>query len=996
MSVPPELLNLMKKFEDNLEEHLHPSFNEDSTKNQFIDPLFELLGWDVNNKKGATEAWRDVLRQHSISVGAAREAPDYIFKIGRTEVFVVEAKKPSLDLNADPQLALQARSYGWNRKLPLAILTNFREFAVYDCRQRPKKNDKPAAARLFYFLFKDYPAQWDDILSNFTREAVEVGKLDKLIEKKRPKKGTLEVDEAFLREIEEWRKILASNIALRNPHLNEREINYTVQMTIDRIVFLRICEDRGMESPNQLLGITNAPRIYARLFKIFDNADERYNSGLFHFREEKNRATEPDRLTPKLEIDDDKLKSIIRSLYDNFYDFSLLPVEILGQIYEKFLGNVIYLTESRQAKIKPKPAVKKAKGVFYTPSFIVDYIVDNTVGKLLEGKTPAQVSRIKIVDPACGSGSFLLGAYQKLLNWHLDYYSNHNPEKHQREIYPVIGGGYRLTTAEKKRILLNNFFGVDIDSQAVEVTKLSLLLKVLEDETEESLRRAKIIFKERALPDLGNNIKCGNSLIGSDFYRNHQGNFFEEEERYRINVFDWETGFPEVFKGQSPGFDAVIGNPPYVRQEGLVREKSYYQSHYHTFCPTADLYVNFIEKGMSLLNRDGLFGMIVSNKWLRAAYGRPLREYLTGRASIHQLIDLAGLPVFSGATVRTIILIGSPHIVKRGSSLLYLAPVSLEEFKLIRNGQSLGKFVTQKSINLPLVSLKPESWTLSSVKALKLIERIRQKAVPLKNYIKGEPSFGIKTGLNEAFIIDNETRKRLISQSPKCKEIIKPILTGRDVRRYSIKFDEKYLIWTYMGVPINRYPAVLEHLEKYQAKLKKRWDKGNFWWELRACDYYDKFEQPKIIYPDIAKACRFTLDRKGYFSNNTTYFLPGSDLYLLGILNSRLGQFIFTQLCAGLEGGGTTYLRFFGQYLEYFPVRSINLSKRSDQSLHDQITISVQSILDLHTQLEQKWIEYEKTPIKRQVEATDRQIDEMVYELYGLTKEEIALVEGKT
>jgi len=995
MPVPSELLNLIQKFEDNLEEHLHPSFNEDSTKNQFIDPFFELLGWDVNNKRGATEAWRDVLRQHSIPVGAAREAPDYIFKIGKTEVFVVEAKKPSLELDSDPQLALQARSYGWNRKLPLAILTNFREFAVYDCRQRPKKNDKPAAARLFYLLYKDYPGQWEEILSNFCREAVERGKLDKFIEVKRVKKGTLGVDEAFLQEIEEWRKILASNIALRNHHLNEREINYAVQMTIDRIIFLRICEDRGIESPGQLLALTNAARLYPRLFKLFENADDRYNSGLFHFREEKNRATEPDHLTPQLEIDDDNLKSIIRSLYDNFYDFSLIPVEILGQIYEKFLGNVIYLTESRQAKVKPKPEVKKAKGIFYTPSFIVDYIVDNTVGKLVEGKSPGQVSKIKIVDPACGSGSFLLGAYQKLLNFHLEYYSSHNPEKHQREIYPVIGGGFRLTTADKKRILLNNIFGVDIDPQAVEVTKLSLLLKVLEGETEESLRRAKLVFKERALPDLGNNIKCGNSLIGSDFYRNHQGNFFENEERYRINVFDWEKGFPEVFKGKNPGFDAVIGNPPYVRQEGLGKEKSYYQSHYQTFRPTADLYVNFIEKGLTLLNQEGWFGMIVSNKWLRAAYGQPLREYLTNRASVHQILDLAGLPVFLGATVRTIILICSPRPSQPKSSLLYMAPVSLEEFKLVRNGQSLRDFVTQKAIQLPTASLKPEGWSLSSARASRFMERIKQCSVPLKIYIKGETFFGIKTGLNKAFIIDKETKKRIVAKNPRCKEIIKPVLTGRDVRRYSAKFDDKYLIWTYIGVPMDQYPAVLEHLEKYQTRLRKRWDKGNFWWELRACDYYDKFEQPKIIYPDIAKTCRFALDREGYFSTNTTYFIPGKDLYLLGILNSQLGKFVFTQLFAGLEGGGATYLRFFGQYMEEFPVRPINLSNRSDKSLHEQMTKLVQRNLDLHKQLEGKWIDYERTAISREIEAADRQIDELVYELYWLTEEEIALVEGK-
>jgi hypothetical protein len=213
------------------------------------------------------------------------------------------------------------------------------------------------------------------------------------------------------------------------------------------------------------------------------------------------------------------------------------------------------------------------------------------------------------------------------------------------------------------------------------------------------------------------------------------------------------------------------------------------------------------------------------------------------------------------------------------------------------------------------------------------------------------------------------------------------------VRRYAIEFKDKYLVWTYIGVPIARYPAIFEHLKQYQPRLQKRWDKGNFWWELRACDYYDRFEQPKIIYPDIATTCRFALDRDGYFGANTTYFIPSDDLYLLGILNSKLGQFYFSEICSGLEGGGTTYLRFFGQHLEIFPVYLIDSSTPNDKLRYDRMVGLVETMLKLHKDLRATKTDHEKALIKRQIDATDKQIDQLVYALYGLTEEEIGIAE---
>ncbi len=445
----------------------------------------------------------------------------------------------------------------------------------------------------------------------------------------RGKRGTLEVDDAFLQEMEGWRELLAKNLAIRNPALeNVRQLNYAVQMTIDRIVFLRICEDRGIEKEDQLKELTKEEGIYARLCELFRAADQRYNSGLFHFAAEKGQSSQPDDLTLQLQIDDKVLKEIIKDLYfPSPYVFKLIPTDILGQVYERFLGKVIRLTAGHQAKVEEKPEVRKAGGVYYTPTYIVEYIVKNTVGKLLEGKTPEQAAALKIVDPACGSGSFLLGAYQCLLDWHISYYSGHEPEKWARGASPVLyqdqHGEWKLTTRAKKAILLNNLHGVDIDPQAVEVTKLSLLLKVLEGESQESIGHQLSLLNERALPDLGRNIQCGNSLIGPDYYAERQlgFGFADEEERQRVNAFDWQTAFPQVFaKG---GFDAVIGNPPYIRiqalQEWAPTEVEFYKKEYKSASKgNYDIYVVFVEKGLSLLNQNGVLGFILPHKFFNA------------------------------------------------------------------------------------------------------------------------------------------------------------------------------------------------------------------------------------------------------------------------------------------------------------------------------------------------------------------------------------------
>lgn len=997
---PKIIKELVKRFEQNSSSYKSQGYNEAQLRNEFINPFFEALGWDVYNKSGAAPAYRDVIHEDSIKVGVGTKAPDYCFTLSGRRMFFVETKKPSVNIKKDANPAFQLRRYGWSSKLSLSILTNFEEFAVYESRQRPHVTDKTSTERLMSISSKEYAERWDEIYNIFSYESVKQGSFDRFAESAKKKHGTQEVDDEFLKEIEEWREKFAKNIALRNPNLTVRELNYCVQRTIDRIIFLRMCEDKGIEKYGQLRSIAEKNNIYANLRNIFKKADEKYNSGLFHFKKERNRSTLPDELTLKLTIDDNVLKNIFRHLYypNSPYEFSVLSPEILGNVYEQFLGKVIRLTEGHRAKIEEKPEVKKAGGVYYTPQYIVDYIVENTVGKLCNGKTPQQISKLKILDPACGSGSFLLVGYSHLLQYHLDYYTSRKSSKRYKDqIYQGKGGEWNLTIKEKKRILVNNVFGVDIDSQAVEVTKLSLLLKVLEGESRDVFEKQQKLWRERALPDLGSNIKCGNSLICPDFYNGGaQTSLFDENEMFRINVFDWNGEFSEIMsKG---GFDVVIGNPPYVRQEMLGELKEYFQKHYQVYHGIADLYVYFIEKGMTLLRKEGIFSYIVANKWMRVNYGEPLRKWMK-RQYINEIVDFGDLPVFQGATTYPCILRISKDSPKKTFDVTQVKTLDFANIK---------EYTKKNYYKVSQNHLNDSGWSLTDKRTRTLLNKIKTAGPPLGEYVNKGIYYGIKTGLNKAFIIDQQKRNEIISKNPKSENLIKPFLMGRDIKRYETPGGNRFLIlipkgWTRLnsGGVLNswdwfkkNHPMIAKHLLPYEKEAEKRYDKGECWWELRACDYYDEFEKSKIMLPDISIRGNFTLDSKGeIYCVNTAYIISSSDKYLLGILNSSLTTFYYENLSSRYRGG---YLRFIYQYLMQLPVHVIDFSKSSEKELHEKIVRSVEKMIELNNELKKATTETKKTMIQRHIEASDRQIDELVYELYDLSDKEIEIVEKTT
>lgn len=1004
--------DLVQRFDEQKGSYKRGDYNETLVRRDFIDPFFKALGWDMDNAQGYAEAYREVIHEDRVRVGGATKAPDYSFRLpGGKRLFFVEAKKPSVVVKHEILPAYQVRRYAWSAKLPVSILTDFEEFAVYDCNKKPKADDKAATGRIKYLTYTDYTKEFDFLWDTFSKERVLKGSFDKFVASDTAKRGTTTVDKDFLHSLDEWRLQLAHNIALRNPLLNEDELNYAVQQTLDRIIFLRIAEDRGVEEYGRLKTALKDDNFYGHLFGLFKEADEKYNSGLFDFKR--------DRLSATLQLDNKVLKNIINELYypQSPYEFSVLSVEILGSAYEQFLGKQIKLSARHKAVIEEKPEVRKAGGVYYTPQYVVDYIVQQTVGKKIEeltkqfesskasptgGGLVGAVAKLKIVDPACGSGSFLLGAYQYLLNWHHGYYKpaferlsaiaashdhttkQRNEAIRERSKLPLTPDG-ALTTALKKQILLNNIYGVDIDTQAVEVTKLSLLLKCMEGETQSSIN-AELRFGERVLPTLDNNIKSGNSLIDLDFY---DGQFdFEPGAEKKIKPFSWQQAFPEVF-GQG-GFDAAIGNPPYVRQEMLGEQKAYFQKKYKVYHGMADLYSYFFERGIGLLKKNGLFGIIVANKWMRANYGEPLRRWLKEQG-LRQIIDFGDLPVFQGATTYPCIIIASPgHAESVSASSVSVTAVNTLQF------DSLNDYVQKHQQQISAASLEDEGWNLSGEAEQLLLKKLQKAGVPLGDYVNGKIYRGVLTGLNEAFVIDEATKNALIKEDRRSAEIIKPFLAGRDIKRYQPPHSDNFLIFTKRGININEYSAIKKHLEQFKKQLMPKpegwqgeWNgrkPGSYkWYEIQdAVDYYEEFKEHKIIWPENSFPNHFTWDEEKLFLNKTCFFIPTTQKFLLGILNSKLVFFILDKICGKIRGG---YFMMAKQYIQTLPIIV------PEEELKNELTKLVDTLLTLHKEKQQTALPEQREQLQQRINYTDKKIDRLVYRLYGLTEEEIKIVE---
>ena len=965
--------DLVARFKQNEKSYTSVIYDESNTRTDFIDKFFEALNWDVRNDNGFAERFREVVREDKVVINGQTKAPDYSFRLGGQKIFFVEAKKPSVNIKDDIAPAYQLRRYAYTAKLPLSILTDFEEFAVFDTKIKPNPNDKASAARIQYMRYDQYEENFDYLWNTFSKEAVQTGSFDQYCESGKNKRGTSEIDNELLSTIEKWRLDLAKNIALRNPQLSLRNLNVAVQKIIDRIIFLRIAEDKDMEDLETLKNACNSSDAYNELKKVFENANVKYNSGLFASENWIN----------ELIIDSKVLKDIANELYYPScpYAWVALPVEVLGNIYEKFLGSEINFKNVKNGHtvtVEEKPEIKKAGGVFYTPTYIVKYIVEQTIGKKLADCTPENASSITICDPACGSGSFLVGAFKYLLNWYLDKYTKNKTEENKNlKTGKLISvkNGIELSIQEKKKILTTHIYGVDIDAQAVEVTKLSLYLQMLEGEG----KQENSLFREsdmHVLPYLGDNIKCGNSLIGSDFYASQDLSLFEEEAMYKVNAFDWEKEFSQIFK--NGGFDCVIGNPPYVNINTMPEYHEYFSKKYseiHT--GYNDLMYYFLYRGINLLNKTGIYGVITSNYFLGNEYAKKLRLFLNSKVT--SIINFKNAQIFSEASVHTTLLFAKNENTEN-------------EIKIFtyRENKSPQEVILNESYDFSTLTKNElsDTWLIADKSSTSIINKINTNSVFLGDI--AEIVKGAETGKNGIFSVPYKIIKDNLIE----EEIVRKCIKNSHIHRYHINSVDLFLIYCDNNFSSKKYPNAYKYLEKYKNELSdRRGPKNNEyeWWRLHRPSVKEFHDAPeKIIVPYRAEHNRFAYDDQQFFNDggdiraivmkeNCGYLIK----YILALLNSTLLDWYFGFI--GKTKGNSR--EYFNKPLALIPIKSATQSQQ--QELANLATL----MMDAVKRQQEAKSDQEKNICKMRIEAIDAQINAKVYNLYNLTKEEIAIVE---
>jgi len=995
-----KLKELVEKFKVNAGEYLSISFAEAQVRHQFIDPLFAALGWDLGDKAGLGPARCEVLTDK----GGTPGKPDYSFRLHGKTRFFVEAKAPHVKLGA--QHVFQAKRQAWNHATAsIAVLTDFEEFRVYDASLKPDEKH-PGLGLLFAYRYEEYLT--DAAVSDFwklSREEVAAGLLGRLLRQDpASRRARVPVDKAFLADLTGWRETLAKNAYKNDPELSLAALNEAVQVLLDRLIFTRIAEDRRIieaDTLKNLVGRWSEGRrrsLRAMLDSLFTAVNEDLNGEVF----------KPNAALDAARFDDALAADIVRALCGGPYDFAIIGVELLGSIYERYLGKTIHVTAKR-AVVEEKPEVRKAGGVYYTPRDIVGYIVEQTVGKMIEGKTPAQIAKLRILDPACGSGSFLLAAYQKLIDYHVAYYAEHPKEARLGEMFPALmdeGGQKRLSILEKGRILANNIFGVDIDPQAIEVTMMSLYIKALEGET--TLPR-----KQALLPSLKNNIKRGNSLIGMDYFNGRLPP--DEDEMRRVGPFDWGEQFPQAFDGKDgKGFDCVIGNPPYIRiqtmKEWAPVEVELYKKRYAAAGKgNYDIYVVFVERGLNLLNKGGRLGFILPHKFFNAQYGEALRTLIAKGRHLAHVVHFGAQQVFAGSTTYT--------------CLLFLEKAGSGECRFVKV-DDLGAWIEAKQATeglIPSENITSAEWNFSVGNGSELRRKLGRMRVKLGD--AADVFVGLQTSADDVFILGlvKETPRTLRLNSKAInaewtfeKDLLFPLVSGTDVNRYQALPERQYILFPYVvksgsaellsWAEISQgYPKTAAYLLETKKRLEER-EKGKFkgreWYRFGRSQNIGIQGQIKLCVPRLVDRLYAAYDVEG------NHFLDNVDVggvtlkpacqqqglpYLLGLLNSKLLRWYFPHVSAPFRGGWLSANR---QFLSQLPVRPINFSSRTEVKCHGQVVKLVERTLAFHKYLTAAQTTSARHRIEGQIEATDRQINALVYELYGLTKEEMEIVES--
>ena len=671
------------------------AYNETECRDEYISPLLECLGWDVQNARGTLPQYKEVVVE---KFSNSAERPDYTLTLNGVSKIFVEAKKPSVNILIETEPAMQARRYGWNAKHAVSVLTNFEYLLIYDTTNQPQESDDARTSLYRKYYFEEYVEKVQEIGELISRESVYSGCFDQLVEQSFARSGrhSTEIDETFLKQMNAWR--LQLGVELYAKYKDLRVLNDIVQDFINQIIFIRICEDRKLPLYKRLYEmITDKAQLQKALTDTFQEADKRYNSGLF-----KNKYLNEYSI---FDLNSDSIYDMIDSLYypKTPYLFTIIKPDILGKIYESFLTE--RLTVSEGMVCLAKKSEYQYKSVVSTPVEIVKYMVKNTLEPICINRSPEALRQLKIIDIACGSGVFLQEAYQYLIDYSVRWYEEHDPAY----LLELDNGRKKLPLEDKKRLLLDCIFGVDIDLHAVEVSKFSLLLKLIEDETLPSVKGANPI-----LPDLSANLQTGNALIERADLNDVA---VSVEELIDMAPFDWS----DINHGEK--FDVGLGNPPYVKTEDMHllsgdTEFALYKNKYQSAYKQYDKYFLFTEKAMSLLKDNGVLCYIIPNKFYKIAAGQELRKLLC--QNVYSIDDFGDAQLFPDKTIYSAIVTAGKQ---KCTDLRY---------SHINTAADLWIGKNVESIVLKNEDLSKEPWCLSSdIGFMRMLNNIQKKSVPL-------------------------------------------------------------------------------------------------------------------------------------------------------------------------------------------------------------------------------------------------------------------------
>lgn len=993
---------LVEAFQANANDYRrsNSTYNETQLRTDFLDPLFRALGWDVDNTKGLPQNLREVVQEATIEANEDKSSkkPDYAFRLARHPKFFLEAKKPSIRVGQDRGAAFQTRRYGFSASHPIAVLSNFDRTIIYDTRNPPKQEDDPQVAVVAIYTYEELLTKFDEIYDRLSRESVCEGGFDEIFGGEELPIGYRPFDQYFLQQIESWRKLLAANIAQRNPTLGAKEINFFVQKILNRIIFLRICEDRNLERYESLRD-SGLSTTYETLKATFEQAENRYNSGLFDLLEDP---------TLDIQVDSNVLVQIINDLYypRSPYTFAVVDVTVLGAIYEQFISKRIEIGSRRRVTLSDKPEVRVSGGVFVTPRKVVDTIVDSTLGPLCNEKSPEEVASLKIADIACGSGTFLLSAFEFLQNWYISWYINDGIEKHNgKEIYEVGGGNWKLTLAEKGRIILNNIFGVDIDDQAVEVTQFGLLLKVIEDEDEASVQAYRRRTGQQALPSLDENIKCGNSLVDVSSLRHFIPNP-SIELLVSINSFDWASEFPEVMR--RGGFNAIVGNPPYIRIQRMVRyapeEAQFYQSYLSGYASAQhdnfDKYQLFVERAISLLLGGGRLGYIIPHKFMTLKSGRALRQLIAQGRFVREIVHFGVHQVFPKSTTYTCLLL----LEKQSGTTFWVEHVgSLSSWMIGYSGARHER---------DLSTLDEEAWSLLPPEWEDLFSRLRsQNATKLRDV--AEIFVGVQTSADNIYIVhptsESDTSVTFNNSAGRQwtieKGVLRPCLHDVQLHAFTPPHPNSYIIFPYEisghrasplspSVMRRHYPLTLRYLRAHRQALSQRNVQGGpppAWYRYGRSQSLTKFSGEKIILPILSTTPRYTLDNQDIVvtgGGNGPYYLvrpkPQTRLsirYLLAILCYPVIEAMVSARSSHFRGD---YYSHGKQFIAPLPVKMLNLDHADEKRTHDQIVDRVNNLINVSRSARNATTPRERVTFIRQREQLLDELFRELDQLYGV------------